>query len=75
MLLPKPPSKAQNRAQKLLRYMANVVVNGNPAELGAQVGVEPGKLDPRIPTIEGELLSYQRFLNTPPLPPPGITDE
>lgn len=45
------PLKEQDRAQKLLHYIGNVIVNGVPKELGA-VGPPPSKVDPFIPTLE-----------------------
>ena len=44
-------SPAQNRASKLLHYIGNVVVNGNPAELGADASIKPSAVDPIIPAI------------------------
>ncbi|GKY97750.1 hypothetical protein MPSEU_000733200 [Mayamaea pseudoterrestris] len=44
------PLREQDRAQKLLHYIANVVVNGVPKSLGA-VGGPPSSVDPLIPTI------------------------
>ena len=44
------PLKEQDRAQKLLRYIGNVIVNGTPKELGA-IGPPPSPIDPIIPTI------------------------
>lgn len=52
------PLREQDRAQKLLLYIANVIVNGTPKELGAVAG-PPSAVDPIIPTIEskpGQLL-------------------
>ena len=45
------PLKEQDRAQKLLHYIGNVIVNGVPKELGA-VGSPPSSVDPYIPVIE-----------------------
>mmetsp|Transcript_20320 Transcript_20320/g.43985 ORF Transcript_20320/g.43985 Transcript_20320/m.43985 type:complete len:1262 (-) Transcript_20320:124-3909(-) len=45
------PLREQDRAQKLLRYIGNVIVNGTPKELGA-VGPPPSTVDPFIPKIE-----------------------
>lgn len=45
------PLKERDRAQKLLHYMAEVIVNGTPKSLGA-VGPPPSVADPMIPTIE-----------------------
>lgn len=45
------PLKEQDRAQKLLHYIGNVIVNGVPKELGA-VGPPPSTVDPFIPTLE-----------------------
>jgi pyruvate carboxylase len=48
------PLREQDRAQKLLRYIANVIVNGTPKELGA-VGASPSPIDPIIPNIAPNL--------------------
>lgn len=40
---------SQNRAQKLLNYMAHVVVNGPLTELGTNL--KPAKIEPQIPEI------------------------
>lgn len=45
------PLKEQDRAQKLLQYISNVIVNGLPKELGA-IGPAPSPIDPYVPTIE-----------------------
>jgi pyruvate carboxylase len=45
------PLREQDRAQKLLYYIANVVVNGTPKELGA-TGAPPSTVDPIIPVVE-----------------------
>ena len=45
------PLKEQDRAQKLLHYIGNVIVNGTPKELGA-AGPPPSSTDPFIPKIE-----------------------
>jgi pyruvate carboxylase len=45
------PLREKDRAQKLLFYISNVIVNGTPKELGA-VGGPPTAVDPFIPTIE-----------------------
>ena len=45
------PLREQDRAQKLLKYIGEVIVNGTPKELGA-VGDPPAKIDPIIPVIE-----------------------
>eukprot|EP00934_Nitzschia_sp_Nitz4_P003661 Nitzschia sp. Nitz4//scaffold86_size83305//61772//65710//NITZ4_005269-RA/size83305-augustus-gene-0.59-mRNA-1//1//CDS//3329559271//3651//frame0 len=44
------PLHEQDRAQKLLKYISEVVVNGTPKELGA-VGAPPSEVDPIIPVI------------------------
>ncbi len=44
------PLREKDRAQKLLHYIANVIVNGTPKELGA-IGPPPSPVDPFIPTI------------------------
>ena len=41
------PALTANRANKLLKYVAHVTVNGPPADLGAQPGVRVAPLDPR----------------------------
>lgn len=45
------PLKERDRAQKLLHYIGNVIVNGTPKELGA-AGSPPSINDPIIPTIK-----------------------
>jgi len=45
------PMKSQDRAQKILHYIAEVIVNGTPKSLGA-VGGSPSKSDPYIPQLE-----------------------
>ena len=45
------PLKEQDRAQKLLHYIGNVIVNGTPPSLGA-VGPPPSAVDPYIPVLE-----------------------
>lgn len=45
------PVREQDRANRLLRYIANVVVNGLPPSLGA-VGEPPSPIDPIVPIIE-----------------------
>lgn len=44
------PLSEQDRAQKLLHYIGNVIVNGTPKELGA-VGPPPSKVNPIIPEL------------------------
>jgi len=44
------PLHEQDRAQKVLKFIANIIVNGPPKELGA-VGDQPVSLDPYIPEI------------------------
>lgn len=44
------PLKEQDRAQKLLKYISNTIVNGTPKELGA-VGAPPSPVNPVIPLI------------------------
>jgi pyruvate carboxylase len=44
------PLREKDRAQKILKYMAEVIVNGTPKELGA-VGDPPATVDPFIPVI------------------------
>ena len=45
------PLREQDRAQKLLHYIGNTIVNGTPKSLGA-VGEPPSAVDPIIPKIE-----------------------
>lgn len=45
------PLKEQDRAQKLIHYIGEVIVNGTPKSLGA-VGAPPSLVDPYVPTIE-----------------------
>jgi len=45
------PLREQDRAQKLLAYISNVIVNGTPKSLGA-IGPEPSPVDPIVPVIE-----------------------
>lgn len=44
------PLREQDRAQKMLKYLGEVIVNGTPKELGA-VGPPPATVDPYVPTI------------------------
>jgi pyruvate carboxylase len=44
------PLKERDRAQKLLHYIGNVIVNGTPKELGA-IGPKPSSVNPFIPEI------------------------
>jgi len=44
------PLREKDRAQKMLKYIAEVVVNGTPKELGA-VGPPPASVDPFVPVI------------------------
>jgi len=44
------PLYEQDRAQKMLKYIGEVIVNGTPKSLGA-VGPPPATVDPFIPTI------------------------
>ena len=51
MLEPAKGSSHGNRATKLLRYLANLKVNGHPTELGADiVNNPPSIVDPVAPT-------------------------
>jgi len=45
------PLREQDRAQKLLQYIGNTIINGTPKELGA-VGAPPSSVDPMVPVIE-----------------------
>ena len=45
------PLKEQDRAQKLLHYIGNVIVNGTPKELGC-VGPSPSPVNPFIPELQ-----------------------
>lgn len=45
------PVRSSNRAQKLLKFVAEMVVNGPPASLGA-VGDAPSSVDPHVPVLE-----------------------
>jgi pyruvate carboxylase len=45
------PLREQDRAQKLLHYIGNIIVNGTPKELGA-VGPRPSSVDPYIPVLK-----------------------
>lgn len=45
------PLREQDRAQKLLKYIGEVIVNGTPKELGA-IGPPPSAVDPLIPVLE-----------------------
>jgi len=45
------PLRERDRAQKLLHYIGEVIINGTPKALGA-VGAPPSPIDPYIPTIE-----------------------
>ncbi|KAL3914442.1 MAG: hypothetical protein SGILL_006100, partial [Bacillariaceae sp.] len=44
------PLREQDRAQKMLKYIAEVIVNGTPKELGA-IGEPPASVDPFVPKI------------------------
>jgi len=44
------PLHEKDRAQKVLKYIANVIVNGTPTELGA-IGNPPVSIDPFVPEI------------------------
>ena len=44
------PLREKDRAQKMLKYIAEVVVNGTPKELGA-IGPPPATVDPFVPLI------------------------
>ena len=44
------PLRERDRAQKLLHYIGNVIVNGTPTSLGA-VGPPPSSVDPFVPQI------------------------
>jgi pyruvate carboxylase len=45
------PLREQDRAQKLLHYISNVIVNGTPKELGAIAG-PPSSVNPLIPVVQ-----------------------
>lgn len=45
------PLKEKDRAQKLLSYIGDVIVNGTPKALGA-VGPPPSAVDPMVPFLE-----------------------
>lgn len=45
------PLREQDRAQKMLKYIAEVIVNGTPKELGA-AGNPPALVDPYIPDVK-----------------------
>jgi len=45
------PLREQDRAQKLLKYIGEVIVNGTPKSLGA-IGPPPSPTDPYVPIIE-----------------------
>lgn len=47
------PLREQDRAQKLLHYIGNVIVNGTPKELGA-TGSPPSPVDPMIPDLSSQ---------------------
>lgn len=55
------PLRERDRAQKLLSYLGNVIVNGTPKELGA-VGGPPSPVDPLVPEIPGAQSSPGRSL-------------
>ena len=42
--------KSKNRGEKMLRYLAELAVNGHPAELGA-TGPKPELIDPVAPAL------------------------
>jgi len=43
--------RSSNRGQKLLRYIAEVIVNGPDMDLGADLRFPPAKVDPPVPLI------------------------
>lgn len=45
------PLREQDRAQKMLAYISNVIVNGTPKELGA-IGAAPSSVAPIVPEIK-----------------------
>lgn len=55
------PLREQDRAQKMLKYIGEVIVNGTPKELGA-VGDPPAELNPYIPTVTDSGKSKPRSL-------------
>ncbi len=50
------PLKSQDRAQKLLHYIADIVVNGPPKDLGVSADQPPMVTDPYIPVLEDDSL-------------------
>lgn len=62
------PLREQDRAQKLLHYISETIINGTPKELGA-AGAPPSIVDPLIPVIEpkpGQLdkKSFKKIFDT-----------
>ncbi len=52
------PLKEKDRAQKLLHYLGEVIVNGTPPALGA-TGAPPSSVDPIIPDIKPQVSKKQ----------------
>jgi len=57
------PLHEQDRAQKVLKYIANIIVNGPPRELGA-VGDPPVSIDPYIPEITASEITGKKSLKS-----------
>lgn len=55
------PLKEKDRAQKLLAYIGEIVVNGTPKSLGA-VGDAPSPVDPIVPSITPEHCQKKKSL-------------
>lgn len=45
------PMRVSNRGQKMLKYIADVIVNGPAPSLGA-IGAAPAPLDPTVPSLD-----------------------
>ncbi len=54
------PLKEKDRAQKLLHYLGEVIVNGTPPSLGA-TGSPPSAIDPIIPDIPPQVKKSKSF--------------
>ena len=53
LLAPEGAGATRNRASKLLQFLGDTIVNGAPAELGADVArFPPSKVDPVVPPLD-----------------------
>jgi pyruvate carboxylase len=55
----------RNRAQRLLTFLAEIIVNGSPAQLGADAAISPSEIVPIVPKIsEIKGLNLQKSKNS-----------